>query len=104
MTRAYAPNPGFAWNPLRAHRNAQCPCGSGEKVKRCHGVEDLVKGEEAVFAHAGALTLEGKGDLALRLIEEFEAQKLIVNGTEQLPAPRPRPSWWARLVAWVRRR
>lgn len=35
-------------NPLSngAHRNTACPCGSGKKIKRCHGREATVTGAE----------------------------------------------------------
>lgn len=33
----YELKPGYAYNPLRAHRNALCPCESGVKCKRCCG-------------------------------------------------------------------
>lgn len=48
----YTPHPGDDWNPLRRHRNLPCPCGSGKKIKRCHGqaetlpLDDLPKVKE----------------------------------------------------------
>lgn len=48
----YFLNPGFGWNPLKKHRNLPCPCGSGLKIKRCHGqsetlpLEDIAKCKE----------------------------------------------------------
>jgi uncharacterized protein YecA (UPF0149 family) len=37
-SEGYAPVPGYAFNPLRGkHRNTPCPCGSGQKAKRCCG-------------------------------------------------------------------
>lgn len=36
MARAYAPKPGFGWNPLRKlDRNGPCVCDSGKKYKKC---------------------------------------------------------------------
>lgn len=47
---AYAPAPGYDWNPLRAYRNVACPCGSNLKVKRCHGKLDLLPVSEVAAA------------------------------------------------------
>lgn len=43
----YFLQPGFAWNPLKRHRNLPCPCGSGLKVKRCHGQSETMSLEDA---------------------------------------------------------
>lgn len=42
----YSAKPGFGFNPLRAYRNLPCPCNSGRKVKRCHGMIDILPLEE----------------------------------------------------------
>lgn len=40
--KGYSPNPGYDWNPLRAHRNIPCPCESGKKAKHCHGRDNTI--------------------------------------------------------------
>lgn len=40
--KVYNPKPDRAWNPLKNYRNIPCPCGSGLKAKRCHGVQETL--------------------------------------------------------------
>lgn len=46
---AYKPKEGIAFNPLKRgkYRNIPCPCGSGRKAKKCHGLEPFMKAEAA---------------------------------------------------------
>jgi hypothetical protein len=59
--RVIIPPRGFDRNPLKAHRNAACPCGSGLKVKRCHGLEDYLPIEAAESARKYLAVLASQG-------------------------------------------
>lgn len=54
----YQPQEGWAWNPLRAHRNIPCLCGSGFKAKLCHGRLDVLPHDTATKI-AAALKHQG---------------------------------------------
>lgn len=58
---AYTPSPENDWNPLRAHRNIPCPCGSQMKAKRCCGRFDVLPKAtvKAVKDHLRALSARG---------------------------------------------
>ena len=43
----YSLNPGNVWNPLTKYRNIPCPCGSGKKAKKCHGLLEWVTKKDA---------------------------------------------------------
>lgn len=69
--RILIPNKGFASNPLRAHRNVACPCGSNLKAKRCHGRHDFlpISDIEKIKTYLRALSAKGiiearKGEIA----------------------------------------
>ncbi len=46
-----SPASGFVWNPLRdtrkAYPNRPCICGSGKKIKKCCGFDDVIRPEWA---------------------------------------------------------
>lgn len=46
----YHPIQGHEWNPLKRHRNLPCPCGSGQKIKRCHGQAETLPIEDLALA------------------------------------------------------
>lgn len=46
----YMLRPGYDWNPLKRHRNLPCPCGSGKKLKRCHGEPSALPTEDVELA------------------------------------------------------
>lgn len=54
-------NKGCASNPLRAHRNIACPCGSNLKAKRCHGRYDSlpIADIEKIKTYLRALSAKG---------------------------------------------
>jgi hypothetical protein len=58
---AYSPAPGYVWNPLKRHRNFPCPCGSGKKIKRCHGRFDALPIEDAKEARRYLRELSAMG-------------------------------------------
>lgn len=67
--RILIPNDGFTPNPLRAHRNIPCPCGSKKKAKRCHGVRDFVADVEAKAIRAYLRELSAAGFIEARASE-----------------------------------
>lgn len=65
----YTPDPGYDWNPLKRHRNLPCPCGSGQKVKRCHGMAEMLPLEDIKKVKAWLLELARAGFIKTRLAE-----------------------------------
>lgn len=65
----YVLAPGFARNPLRRHRNLPCPCGSGRKIKRCHGLIDVIPVQDAEKCKDYLRLLAQHGFIRIRPIE-----------------------------------
>lgn len=64
--RVHILNPGHDWNPLRAHRNLPCPCGSDKKVKRCHGLALTVPTDVAATLRKYLRALSAAGVITAR--------------------------------------
>ena len=43
----------------KAGRNDLCPCGSGKKYKRCHGVKEATRGNTMLLVIVGLLVAGG---------------------------------------------
>lgn len=69
MDRTFSPKPGFQWNPLRRHRNLPCPCKSGRKIKRCHGMFEVLPDEDVAQAKDYLRELALHGFIRTRLSE-----------------------------------
>lgn len=61
---AYDPAPMTRWKGTKIGRNAPCPCGSGAKFKRCHGVVDYRPARPSAREVAA-------------VVEKHEAQELL---------------------------
>jgi uncharacterized protein YchJ len=57
---------GFVRNPLKRFRNLPCPCDSGQKVKRCHGLLDALNAEQAKIAREYLRAMSAAGVISVR--------------------------------------
>jgi uncharacterized protein YecA (UPF0149 family) len=64
--KAYLPADGYAPNPLRAHRNLPCPCGSNRKAKKCHGRYDFLPIADVAQIKAYLRSLSATGFIEAR--------------------------------------
>jgi uncharacterized protein YecA (UPF0149 family) len=64
--KVYLPADGYAPNPLRAHRNLPCPCGSNRKAKKCHGRYDFLPVADVAQIKAYLRTLSATGFITVR--------------------------------------
>ena len=73
-------------NPLNKgkYRNDPCPCGSGKKIKRCHGIKNLVTMPELETIHKMIHDYRERFSKALEEFDEEELQKL---STGEFDAP-----------------
>ena len=76
--KGYVPKSGFERNPLKRYRNLPCPCRSGRKIKKCHGMSETMTNKEAEMARAYLRELSMHGFIEGRI----DFMKPQPNGTK----------------------
>lgn len=74
----YLPKHGFDWNPLRKHRNIDCPCGSKKKAKKCHGLAEIlpISDIKKINGYLKALSAAGMVKVSIAKVEKsLKAQR-----------------------------
>lgn len=77
---------------MKTGRNDPCPCGSGQKYKKCCEAKDEAKRGETLAAENAALTDTLDGDEAAKAQKQGDAtarREGFTGRTKQAPAMRP---------------
>ncbi|WP_181160240.1 SEC-C metal-binding domain-containing protein [Priestia megaterium] len=74
---------GYNRKPIEIHRNQLCPCGSGEKFKKCH-MDSGTKWDEGPFRFYDGSIMYENLNLYLNLLETMRSILLTLKNTNSI--------------------